>query len=487
MTKGKLRMQNIFVSLPKPTKREHTMRGKFAVLAMMLLAALAARQAEPPAAAPEWHSMVFRGDATGVDENPLRGLVPWVTARSDPNSFPHSMEWFNLPLSDVVTGRGTYDWAELDRRLTMIAGHGNQAIFKFYIDNPKLPSGIPRYLLQTGLKTFPYNDSDNSKSPTPSVSPDYSDPRLIECTVRFIHAFGLKYDGDVRIAYVTAGLYGFWGEWHVHEHPLPGEPAGWAIAQKDKDALLRAYVDSFQRTPVLVRTAGVTKDRELLSHFGFHDDSFLQDTIGPGPLQFWQGMRQAGTEESWEHHPTGGEIFPPIQAGIWDAWPNAKGQDLTATIATTHATFMFDATLFATAPTATQKANAQRAQRMLGYTLFCSSARMVRGKDGSATVTVRIENRGVAPMYYAWPVEAEFLDGTTKVVARGRTVWPLPTLLPGKTTEWSVSLQAVPHSAKTLVLRIANPMPGGHPVAFANAEMGTVRPGWLTLDVADQR
>jgi len=30
-------------------------------------------------------------------------------------------------------------------------------------------------------------------------------------------------------------------------------------------------------------------------------------------------------------------------------------------------------------------------------------------------------------------------------------------------------------------------MPGGHPVAFANAEMGTVRPGWLTLDVADQR
>jgi hypothetical protein len=102
-------------------------------------------------------------------------------------------------------------------------------------------------------------------------------------------------------------------------------------------------------------------------------------------------------------------------------------------------------------------------------------------------VTVRIENRGVAPMYYAWPVEAEFLDGTTKVVARGRTVWPLPTLLPGKTTEWSVSLQAVPHSAKTLVLRIANPMPGGHPVAFANAEMGTVRPGWLTLDVADQR
>ena len=30
------------------------------------------------------------------------------------------------------------------------------------------------------------------------------------------------------------------------------------MAQKDKDALLRAYAQSFKRTPVLVRTAGVT-------------------------------------------------------------------------------------------------------------------------------------------------------------------------------------------------------------------------------------
>ncbi len=431
--------------------------------------------------------MVFRADAPGVDENPLRGLVPYAVAQRDPASFPHSMEWFSLPLSAVVKGPNIYDWTALEQQLRMIAGHGNQAIFRFYVDNPKAPTGIPRYLLRAGLKTFAYDDEDNLKSAVPSVAPDYSDPRLMECLLSFIHAFGLKYDGDARIAYLTAGLYGFWGEWHVLAHPLPGEPAGWAMAQKDKDALLQAYAQSFKRTPVLVRTAGVTTDHELLTHFGFHDDSFLQDTIGTGSRQFWPGMQLAKMTESWQQHPTGGEIFPPLQAGLWDAWPNARGQDLTTAIATIHATFMFTSGIFRAAPTATEKTNALRAQRMLGYTLFCTSTRLVRATNRSATLTVRIENRGVAPFYYAWPVEVEWLNETGKAVGRARTLWPLPTLLPGKVAEFSVALQTMPDHLKTVVLRIANPMPGSHSVAFANAEMGTVKEGWLTLDVTDRR
>lgn len=47
---------------------------------------------------------------------------------------------------------------------------------------------------------------------------------------------------------------------------------------------------------------------------------------------------------------------------------------------------------------------------------------------------------------------------------------------------WSVVLGALPDTAKAIVLRIANPMPRGHDVAFANAGMGTIRKGWLTLN-----
>jgi hypothetical protein len=184
--------------------------------------------------------MVFRADAPGVDENPLRGLVPYSAEPQSEGTFPHSMEWFYMPLSEVATGPNAYDWGALERQLGAIAGRGHQAVFRFYVDYPKKPSGTPRYLLDAGLKTFPYSDGGNAQSATPSVAPDYRDRRLIACMVDFVRALGAKYDGDARIAYVEAGLYGFWGEWHVHNHPLPGEPEGWAIAQGDNDALLRA-------------------------------------------------------------------------------------------------------------------------------------------------------------------------------------------------------------------------------------------------------
>jgi len=60
-------------------------------------------------------------------------------------------------------------------------------------------------------------------------------------------------------------------------------------------------------------------------------------------------------------------------------------------------------------------------------------------------------------------------------------------LMPGRSGDWSVTVDGLPEDASAVLLRIANPMPGGHPVAFANAEMGTVREGWLTLRVGEAR
>ena len=434
--------------------------------------------------AQDWQPMVFRNDAPGIDENPLRGLVPYSSARK-PDAFPHSMEWFYLPLAAVVVSQNTYDWQALEEQLTKIARRGHQAAFRFYLDYPRRPSGIPRYLLKSGLKTFSYDDFNNAAGSIHSVAPNYRDPLLIDCLIRFIQAFGAKYDGDVRIAYITAGLYGFWGEWHVAKHPLAGEDKGWLMAQKDRDAMLTEYHNSFPKTAVLVRYPWVTFDHDLLANFGFHDDSFLNDTIGPEDWQFWHSMQNVGLTDRWEFRPIGGEIYPQLQKRVWASWPSNAGQNVADVISIAHVTWMVDNKLFMRRPTKMERTNALRAQRMLGYKLFCSAARLGRAPDGSAAISVRVENRGVAPFYAAWPVELAALDSAGRVVEKVHVAWPLVSLLPRQTAEWNARIDTLPKSATKMVLRIANPLPNGHSVAFANAEMGTLMDGWLTLGAFD--
>ena len=51
------------------------------------------------------------------------------------------------------------------------------------------------------------------------VSPDFSDERLINILSDFIKELARLYDGDERIAYITTGLLGHWGEWHFSACP----------------------------------------------------------------------------------------------------------------------------------------------------------------------------------------------------------------------------------------------------------------------------
>jgi hypothetical protein len=430
------------------------------------------------AMAQDWHPMTYSADAPGIDENPLRGLVPYSFAPQ--GGFPHSMEWFYMPLSALVVGQDTYDWRPVEKELAKIAARGDQAALRFYLDFPGKPPAIPRYLLAAGLKTFAYDDFDNGTSLTRSRAPDQSDPRLIQCLLHFIRAFGARYDGDPRIGYVTAGLVGFWGEWHVTGHPKPGEDPGWAMAQEDKDAILVAYRESFRKTMVLVRYPTVTQRANLLDTFGFHDDSFGNDTLGSEVWQFRRQLTMANAIDHWKTHATGGEVYPQLQPRLWDAWPNPVGEDVTAALALTHATWMLDEGLFEHGATPAEKANALRAHRMMGYALVCSEAKLARDADGALTISVRLENRGIAPFYAAWPVEVEAVDGSA-IVADGQANWPLASLLPGEHAEYMASFQDFPQHGATVVMRVVNPLPNGHPVVFANAEMGTVKKGWLTL------
>jgi hypothetical protein len=394
------------------------------------------------------------------------------------------MEWFYLPLRDVMTAENTFNWDALEKKLADISSRGHQAVFRFYVDYPKKSTGIPQYLLDAGLATYAYTDSSNQTSSTPSVSPDYTDRRLIKAFTDFITAFGAKYDGDPRIGFVTAGLYGFWGEWHVHSHPAAGEPAGWAISQADKDLLLSTYLSSFTKTIVLIRYANCTYDDTLKNSFGYHDDSFFYATIDASKSSyFWTQMKTANLTGIWKTKPVGGEVRPELQNAVWDFWPNTTGEDVSNCISTTHASWMLNSGVFKTSLSGDPYANALRAHRMFGYQLYVPSATLTPQSDGSLRVSVNIENKGVAPFYYNWTVECALVDASGNILSTKQTDWLLRDVLPGSENIKSMQtiFPSVPSGSVYVLMRVANPLSNGNPVAFANETYSANRKGWLTL------
>src|ERR1700755_515021 len=79
---------------------------------------------------PRWAPLSYR---PAPADNPLKGFMPYAsTYETSTPTFPHSVEWFSLPLRDVMTGPHSFTWAPLERQLNDIARRGHQAAFRFY-------------------------------------------------------------------------------------------------------------------------------------------------------------------------------------------------------------------------------------------------------------------------------------------------------------------------------------------------------------------
>lgn len=417
---------------------------------------------------------------TDPADNPLKGFMPFAKYYADPAyhpAFPHSLEWVYVPLRDLMAAPDVFSFdAGLEPVLTAVQGRGHQACLRVYLDYPAQPSGIPAFLCEEGLKTRPYRVFGGGECP------DYGNPRLIAALERFIAAFGARYDGDPRIAFITAGLIGFWGEWHTYPYNGVDEPEDWMPARADQERVLAAYDDAFSRTRVLVR---YPMEVSLRFPFGYHDDSFAWSTIGPADWCFLRQLEAAGQVDRWRTQPIGGELRPELQNGIWEQTPPPEAEDYAAAVRATHASWLINQGVFRPdfRPGQAAYERAMAGHRQLGYALHIPSVRVAEVGDG-LDLAVRVENRGVAPFYYDWPVEvARLFPGGGPPDDGVAMEWRLTEALPGAIT-WSARL---PWKAAgkpfRIVLRIRNPMPGGHPLAFANREQDQDLPGWLTLAV----
>ena len=159
-------------------------------------------------------------------DNPLRGLVPYQAAMPElpkdataeaieefenelAEVFPHSVEFRYLPLRALMTGENEFDWSPVEDALSQSQARHCQSTLRVFLEYPGEPIAIPQFLIDGGLKVKRWKSDDGQIH-----TPDYEDEKLRAALRQFITAYGERYDGDPRIAWLTVGMLGLWGEWH---------------------------------------------------------------------------------------------------------------------------------------------------------------------------------------------------------------------------------------------------------------------------------
>lgn len=415
-------------------------------------------------------------------DNPLKGFVPYAGRGRE---FPHSLEFQYLPLSALMTGPATFDWAPLEQVLGDIAARRCQTVFRVYLEYPRKPSGVPKFLLDAGLTLRAWTNTNTQPMP-PALdhTPDYEDPRLRAALTNFIAALGARYDGDPRLGFITAGLLGTWGEWHTHPH------TEWFASKVVQTEVMEAYAAAFHRTPVLLRYPVGEGHRSLAANaqrpFGYHDDSFGWATLETGRKSdgwfYLAALRQAGSAawQRWQTSPIGGEIRPELWPCLWKEPGCTEGQDFARCVAETHASWLLDSST-SRPMTSAERDRAEAAARSLGYEFQVVNA-LASFRDRELQVAVTITNRGVAPFYADWPVQL-----VVRAAAGPEWVAEVPValryLLPGATATGTARrrLPAEVAGEIELALRVPNPLKGGRPLRFANREGNVAENGELVL------
>lgn len=483
------RIHNHALDLPRRGAYFSTMNGQNLFLFLCVIAVRCALAGEDVR-----HELEY---APAPVDNPLKGLVPYAWAADEHGDlFPHSMEFTYLPLSDLMTGEEQYNWKPLDDFLNAASKRGDQAVFRVFLEYPGKTGCCPSYLLDQGLPVHRYRCTNTPPLPPAMIeTPDYTNLNLRRCLQKFIASLGKRYDGDPRIGFITAGLLGTWGEWHDYPHDEYWAP------KTVQNEVLDAYAAAFHITPVLTRYPANENHKLQTSNaarpVGYHDDSFAWATLDTGkPSESWfflAAMKAAGVDaqNKWKLFPIGGEVRPEAWGKVFDEKPDdPQIQDFQACVEQTHATWLMDSGMFNKQTwTQKRKQRAEELARRMGYAFDVRSVVLNRDKDQLA-IRVEVENRGVAPFYYDWPIEYALLSDSGEVFRRFVGVGKLTHLLPGDRPRiWleTLDVAGVKRGLYHLALRVPNPMPQGKPLRFANQTQDQHAPGWLTLmDVATE-
>jgi hypothetical protein len=270
---------------------------------ILILSALALLPALRPAA--QQDNVVVTPEETGeILANPGMGWetfgFPVKLDKSLPDWIPSTVYYNRWGWASVEPQPGKLNTEMLDYALKHAHDSGQKLAFRIMCASVRAGEPYhPAWLRQVGGHEL---QARFERGPPVSI-PDFDDPIVLHRDLDFIRRLGEQYDGHPDLDHVDLGSIGWFGEWHLTSNGHSLLPR-----MESRMKVVRAYLDAFKKTPVLMLVNG----GECLAYATRHGAGWRADCLGDmgGFSRGWCHMRQG--YPSWLQ-----------QAGCLDAWKTA--------------------------------------------------------------------------------------------------------------------------------------------------------------------
>ena len=386
-------------------------------------------------------------------DNPYQGWMGWASADPDAQT---SQKWqtafLDIKWAEFEPVKGVYDFDSLDEKYHLSAWkeRGVRVVLRFVMDDVVDEGGaqrmdIPKWLYDEliaenyagkGAGTF-YYDKENLGGG--GFSPNYESPLLLKYHRLAINQLAKRFDDPAITAYVQVGSLGHWAEMHCWPDGTGEFPA---------PALVGEYMSAYEAFTHVLKAARKPYPYAAEHAWGLYNDMFGDSGASDSFKEYFTngctdmpGAASADVTASqmpsfWKYGYSGGEF---AEGNVRKFITDERIVETLRLARESHTSLLgpcSPADLLLSAQDAhAYDANLKQLHNLMGCRLSVESVTEVSSAAPGSGLDLSFTwlNRGVAPFYYAWPIELSLKGKDGQVVFAQTLSADIRLLLPGRT------------------------------------------------------
>lgn len=398
-------------------------------------------------------------EISDVLSNPYKGFAPRIGFKNP--AYETKLQYSRFTWKELEVKKGVIDWDYFEKDWGNIDSTGRRVAFRImcvlpqgtdyyvrlfdygnkegtiedriytFLINGKGHFDIPEWLLDEGVGMIPYT-IEGCKGGM-ALAPDFSDPKFLEAHRDFIMALGARYDNDPRVAWIDIGTYGFWGEWHWLYR---GNHEALEITEETKETILEHYYEAFPNTPKVITFDDIFAHRYVVKHGGGIRNDCLAGIFGD-ENQNEVYLQYVGelNETAWKKGLINGEFCGNV--GEFIEATTKRFEETYDFIQKTHwsiITFKLCQAGGNIKPISEDhRRNLDMLYKKLGYRFTLREVNHDKEIDKGDTlkITIKVENKGVAPFYFDWPLVFYLIDSNENTALQQELNVDIREWLPG--------------------------------------------------------